>query len=155
MLNLHSVAIFIASSNQHFECLNQSKDLRKLIKKLKQFNPTLIVLEETGGYKTLCAIAFAECNLPFAVVFPKRVRQFAFGLGIIAKTDKVDAALLAYYGKVAKIEAKPMQSNELRELSALTTRRGQLIEMRLSEQNRLDRECILQCTKTSKNILTG
>ena len=133
-----SVAIFIDSANQHLECLNQSKDLRKLAKKLKKFNPSLIVLEATGGYETLCAIAFAECNLPFAVVFPKRVRQFAFGLGIIAKTDEVDAALLAYYGKVAKIEAKPMQSSELRELSALTTRRGQLIEMRLTEQNRLE-----------------
>jgi transposase len=59
-------------------------------------------------------------------------------LGLIAKTDEVDAALLAYYGKIANIQAKPMQSNELRELSALTARRGQLIEMRLSEQNRLE-----------------
>ena len=117
-----SVAVFIDSANQHFDCLNQVKDLRKLAKKLKKFNPSLIVLEATGGYETPCAIAFAEAELPFAVVYPKRVRQFAFGLGIIAKTDEIDAALLAYYGKVANIEAKPMQSNELRELSALTTR---------------------------------
>lgn len=133
-----SVAVFIDSADQHLQCFNKSTDLRKLAKKLKKFNPTLIVLEATGGYENLCAIAFAECGLPFAVVFPKRVRQFAFGLGIIAKTDEVDAAVLAYYGKVADIKAKPMQSDELRELSALTTRRGQLIEMRLSEQNRCD-----------------
>lgn len=132
-----SVAIFIDSVNQSFDCLNQRQDLKKLAKKLKRFNPTLIVLEATGGYETLCAIAFAEVELPFAIVYPKRVRQFAFGLGIIAKTDEIDAALLAYYGKVANIQAKPVQSNELRDLSALTTRRGQLIEMRLCEQNRL------------------
>lgn len=134
-----AVAIFIDSTDQHFDCLNQTKDLTKLAKKLKKLNPTLIVLEATGGYETLCAIAFAESELPFAVVYPKRVRQFAFGLGLIAKTDEIDAALLAYYGRVAKIEAKPLQSNQLRALSALTDRRGQLIEMRLAEQNRLDR----------------
>lgn len=133
-----SVAIFIDSANQHLECLNHSQDLRKLAKKLKQFNPTLIVLEATGGYETNCAVAFAEVELPFAIVYPKRVRQFAFGLGIIAKTDEIDAVLLAYYGKVAKIEAKPMQTNELRTLSAFIGRREQLIEMRLCEQNRLD-----------------
>ncbi len=149
-----SVAIFIDSANEHLECLNKSKDLRKLAKKLKQFNPALIVLEATGGYETGCALAFAECELPFAIVYPKRVRQFAFGLGIIAKTDEIDAALLAYYGKVAKIQAKPMQSNQLRELSALTTRRQQLIEMRLSEQNRLDISHP-SMHKNIKNILTG
>jgi transposase len=132
-----SVAIFVDSANQHSDCLNQIKDLTKLAKKLKKLNPTLIILEATGGYETLCAIAFAEAELPFAVVYPKRVRQFAFGLGIIAKTDEIDATLLAYYGRVARIAAKPLQSNELRELSALTTRRQQLIEMRLSEHNRL------------------
>ncbi len=133
-----SVAVFIDSKNQNLDCLNQLKDLRKLAKNLKKLNPTLIVLEATGGYETNCAIAFAEFELPFAIVYPKRVRQFAFGLGLIAKTDEIDAALLAYYGRVANIEAKPLQSNELRELSALTDRRRQLIEMRLSEQNRLE-----------------
>jgi transposase len=133
-----SVAVFIDSANQESDYLNQLKDLRKLAKNLKKLNPTLIVLEATGGYETNCAIAFAEFELPFAIVYPKRVRQFAFGLGLIAKTDEIDAALLAYYGRVANIEAKPLQSNELRELSALTDRRRQLIEMRLSEQNRLE-----------------
>ncbi len=133
-----SVSVFVDSTESHFECLNNIKDLRKLAKKLKKLNPALIVLEATGGYETQCAVAFAEAELPYAIVFPKRVRQFAFGLGIIAKTDEVDAKLLAYYGRVADIKPQPLQSDELRELRALTSRRHQLIEMRLSEQNRLE-----------------
>ena len=133
-----SIAVFIDSTNQHLECLNQTKDLRQLARKLKKLNPQLIVLEATGGYETLSAVVFSEFELPFAIVYPRRVRQFAFGLGLIAKTDEIDAEALAYYGRVAKIQARPLQSNELRTLSAAATRRQQLIEMRLAEQNRLE-----------------
>jgi transposase len=133
-----TLAVFVDSTNQHSECLNQSKDLRQLARHLKKLNPTLIVLEATGGYEVLATEIFSKFDLPFAVVFPKRVRQFALGLGLIAKTDEIDAATIAYYGKIAQIEAKPLKSHELRGLQALTTRRRQLIEMRIAEQNRLD-----------------
>ena len=133
-----SLAVFVDSTNQHLECLNQIKDLRQLAKNLKKLRPTLIVLEATGGYESLSATVFAEFELPYAIVYPKRVRQFALGLGIIAKTDEIDAETIAYYGKIAKIKAKPLISEQLRELEALTTRRQQLLEMRISEQNRLD-----------------
>lgn len=95
-------------------------------------------MEATGGYETQAAIAFTDASLPFAIVFPRRVRQLALGLGIIAKTDEIDAKVIAYYGRIAGIEPKPLESNELRELAALTTRRSQLVEMRLMEENRLD-----------------
>lgn len=133
-----SLEVFIDSTNQHSECLNQIKDLRGLAKQLKKLNPTLIVLEATGGYESLAANIFAEFELPYAIVYPKRVRQFALGLGILAKTDKIDAETIAYYGKVAKIQAKPLPSEQLRKLEALTTRRQQLLEIRISEQNRLE-----------------
>ena len=133
-----SLAVFVDSTNQHLDCLNQTKDLRMLAKQFKKLNPTLIVLEATGGYETLATDIFSEFGLPFAVVYPKRVRQFALGLGIIAKTDKIDATTIAYYGKIADIQPKPLKSDELRSLQALTTRRSQLLEMRIAEQNRLD-----------------
>lgn len=132
-----TLAIFIDSTQTHSECLNQTKDLTKLAKQFKKLNPTLIVLEATGGYEMTAALVFTKFKLPFAIVYPKRVRQFANALGIIAKTDKIDAKTIAYYGKVAKIKAKPLQSEELRILQALTTRRSQLIEMLLAEGNRL------------------
>ena len=133
-----SLAVFIDSGKQHSVCLNRAKDLTKLACQLKKLSPTLIVLEATGGYETLATGVFSKFELPFAVVFPKRVRQFASGLGIISKTDEIDAEVIAYYGRIAEIKPKPIQSENLRELKALTTRRSQLVEMRTAEQNRLD-----------------
>lgn len=129
---------FTDSTGQRFVCPNKMPDLRSLAKELKKLSPELIVMEATGGYETQAAIAFAEADLPFAIVFPRRVRQLALGLGIIAKTDEIDAQVIAYYGRTANIQPQPLASNELRELQSLTTRRTQLIEMRLMEENRLD-----------------
>lgn len=131
-----TLAIFIDSTEQHAECPNQTGDLRKLARRLKKLSPALIVLEATGGYENLAASIFSEFELPHAVVFPKRVRQFANGLGIMAKTDRVDAEVLAFYGRTAKIEPKPLLTAEQRRLQELTTRRQQLIEMRVAEENR-------------------
>lgn len=132
-----TLAVFVDGTQQHFTCANEGKALRALAKKLQVGKPTLIVLEATGGYETLAAVTLAELALPVAIVYPRRVRQFAFGLGVIAKTDEIDAEVLAYYGRVAKLAAQPLRATELRELQALTVRRQQLIEMRLAEENRL------------------
>jgi transposase len=119
-------------------CPNQKRSLTKLAKQLKKLNPTLIVLEATGGYETLAATIFNDLDIAFAIVYPRRVRQFALGLGIMAKTDKIDARIIAYYGRIAGIKPKPLQSKEVLHLQALTRRRSQLIEMRLMEENRLE-----------------
>lgn len=132
-----SLSVFVDSVEEHFTCPNQMKDLTALARRLRKLAPVLIVLEATGGYESSLAIALSELKLPFAIVYPLRVRQFAHGLGLIAKNDEVDARLLAYYGRVADIEPKPLMTDELRLLQALTNRRSQLIEMRLAEENRL------------------
>lgn len=133
-----ALEIFVDSTASRIVCANRMPDLDRLCKEFKKITPELIVMEATGGYETKAAIAFAEADLPFAIVFPRRVRQLALGLGIIAKTDEIDARVIACYGRTAGIKPKPMESNELRSLQALTTRRSQLIEMRLMEENRLD-----------------
>lgn len=119
-------------------CPNKARDLERLAKDLKKISPELIVMEATGGYETKAAIAFSKAGLPYAIVFPKRVRQLAHGIGLIAKNDQVDARVIAYYGRVGGVQPKPLESNELRELEALTTRRRQLVEMRQMDENRLD-----------------
>lgn len=119
-------------------CPNKTRDLERLTKDLKKISPELIVMEATGGYETQAAIAFSKAGLPYAIVFPKRVRQLAHGIGLIAKNDQVDARVIAYYGRVGGVQPKPLESNELRELEALTTRRRQLVEMRQMDENRLD-----------------
>jgi len=137
------LAIFVdGPCEQQLTCPNKPKDLKRLARDLKKTNPTVIVLEATGGYETAAAVAFTEAELPFAIVFPRRVRQFALGLGMNAKTDDIDARVIAWYGRTAGIKSVPLKSRELRELEALTTRRSQLIEMRLAEQNRLDTACL-------------
>lgn len=133
-----SLEVFDDVSSRRTACPNKMRDLERLAKDLKKTSPELIVMEATGGYETPAAIAFTKAKLPFAIVFPRRVRQLAHGLGIVAKNDEIDARVIAYYGRVAGIKAKPLESNELRELQALTTRRTQLVEMRLMEENRLD-----------------
>lgn len=133
-----SLALFVDSLNQHSDCLNQTKDLRKLAKEFKKLDPTLIILEASGGYESLAATVFSEFELPFAIVYPLRVRQFALGAGIIAKTDDIDAETIAHYGRVVNIQSKLLHSDQLLQLHALTTRRQQMIEIRLAEQNRLE-----------------
>lgn len=133
-----TLAVYIDSSEESLDCLNQAKALRKLARRLRKDNPALIVVEATGGYERTVVDVFSEFGLPVVVCFPKRVRQFALGLGLIAKTDKLDARTLAYYGRVANPSPKPPVSEQDRELQALTTRRAQLMEMRLAEENRLE-----------------
>lgn len=134
----HELMVFVDSSGERSSCPNSPGDLRKLSRQFKRLEPRLIVLEASGGYETPAATAFAEAGLPFAIIYPRRVRQFALGLGIIAKTDQIDAAVIARYGRLASIEPVPTATKELQELRALAIRRSQLIEMRIAEQNRLD-----------------
>jgi transposase len=147
-----SLALFIDSANQSVTCLNQKQDLRKLAKQLKQLNPTLIVLEATGGYENLAVSVFRQFKLPVAVVFPKRVRQFALGLGLIAKTDEIDAQIISYYGRTANIEPQTQPPEHLIELKALTTRRSQLLEIKIAEQNRLETAPALMKKEIKKHL---
>jgi len=133
-----NLVLFIDSRREHLTCPNTGKDLSRLAKRLKKLDPELIVLEASGGYEKAAAAAFSAAHLPVAVVYPRRVRQFAHGLGLIAKNDEIDARLIAYYGRVAEIKPQPRQTDELCGLRALTQRRTQLIEMHLAEQSRLD-----------------
>lgn len=124
-----SVVGFIDSTGEQFSCRNESKELRKLARRLGKLKPALIVPEASGGYERPCAEAFDEASLPFSIAFPRRVRQFALGLGVIAKTDEIDAKMIAWYGRTAQIEPTPLATPEQRELRALAIRRSQLIEM--------------------------
>ena len=114
---------FIDSTGRHVSCPNKARELKRLSRQFAKLKPALIVMEASGGYEALAVAAFVEAGLPFAIVFPRRVRQFALGLGIIAKTDEIDAAVIARYGRLASIEPMPVSSKELQELRALANRR--------------------------------
>jgi transposase len=104
---------------------------------LKQVNPVIIVMEATGGMEVSLYVAFQEANLPVAVVNPRQIRDFAKSMGILAKTDKVDARVLARYAATIQPEARPLPDVEVRQLNTLVTRRRQLVEMIVAEGNRV------------------
>jgi transposase len=104
---------------------------------LKQCSPTLIVVEATGGLQTPLVALLMESGLAVAVVNPRQVRDFAKALGILAKTDRVDAHVLARFAQAIRPEVRPRPSAQTLELSALLVRRRQLIEMLTAENNRL------------------
>jgi transposase len=118
----------------------------ELVAFLAPFAPKLVVLEATGGYEGPVAAALAAGGMPVAVVNPRQARDFARATGKLAKTDAIDAAALAHFAEAVKPEARPLADEGTRELSALVTRRRQLVEMRTAEQARL-RICTSRATK--------
>jgi len=108
-----------------------------LIKRLKGLRPALVVLEATGGLQIPAVAALAAAGLHAVVVNPRQVRQFAGATGRLAKTDAIDAEVLAQFGEAVRPEVRPLPDAATRELSAVVARRRQLIEMLTAEKNRL------------------
>lgn len=96
---------------------------------------TLVVMEATGGYERLPFALLWEAGLPVAIVNPRAVRDFAKGMGVLEKTDRLDAALIAWYAEVRQVAAQPPPSSEQRRLTALVTRLRQLTALRTSQTN--------------------
>lgn len=110
-----------------------------LTQRLTPLAPTLIVLEATGGLEIPAVAALSTAALPVVVVNARQVRDFARALGRLAKTDAIDAAVLALFAERMRPEQRPLPDAEARALAALLTRRRQLIEMLVAEQHRLAR----------------
>ena len=116
---------------------NDDVGIAGAVERLKQVAPKLIVLEATGGFEMRLAAALAAADLPVAVVNPRQVRDFAKATGKLAKTDAIDAEVLAHFGEALKIEPRPIPSEEARKLDHLLSRRRQIVEMIVMETNRL------------------
>lgn len=132
------LVIYADREKELFTAVNAVADLRRVGKRLLDLEPKLIAFEASGGYEALAVRVFTELGLPVVVIYPKRLREFVRGLGIMAKTDGIDACMIAYYARVANIQPIPPPTPELQHLHALNTRRVQLIEMRVAEQHRLE-----------------
>ena len=116
---------------------NDETGIANLTKRLSTPAPTLIVLEATGGLETPLASALAADRLPVVVVNPRQVRDFAKATGQLAKTDTLDAKVLARFAAAVRPEMRQIKDQETRELAALVTRRRQLVEMLSTEKTRL------------------
>jgi transposase len=122
--------------------------LDELVAFVQQAKPTLVVMEATGGLEASVAAALAAVAIPVAVVNPRQARDFAKAIGKLAKTDAIDAAVLAHFAEAVRPEPRPLPDAQTRELEALVMRRRQLLEMLIAEQNRLS-SCRTKSMRTS------
>ena len=116
---------------------NDEAGVSGLGKRLKKLKPKLIVLEPTGGFEMLVVAELSQAGLPVAVVNAKRVRDFAKSTGQFAKTDKLDARVLAHFAAAVRPEVRSLRTEEEQQLTALLTRRRQVLDMLTVEKNRL------------------
>lgn len=119
----------------HFS--NDVKGIEALLQWIVQYPTQRLVLEASGGFETAVASALAGSGAALAVVNPKQVRDFAKAMGILAKTDRIDARVLALFAQRIEPEVRTLPSQEQRELTELIDRRTQLVSMRAQEQARL------------------
>lgn len=107
-----------------------------LVQRLRALGPTLIVLEATGGYETPVVVALVEVGLPLAIVNPRQIRDFARATGQLAKTDALDAGVIAAFAEAVRPPVRPVPDEQARALGELVARRRQLVEMLGAELNR-------------------
>jgi transposase len=131
--------VAIGQAGEFWQVKNNQKGIEKLVKRLSEISPILVVLESTGGYEFSAAKALYVAGISVAVVNPSRVREFAKSIGQLAKTDKIDARLIALFAERVKPALSRLPDEDEQHLTALVRRRRQLLEMRTAEINRRDR----------------
>jgi transposase len=129
------VAVYPSGHQDQWE--NNDSGIEELIKFLKSFPVALIVLEATGGYESLAASMLSANTLPVVVVNPRQVRNFAKATGKLAKTDPIDANSIAHFASAVQPEQRQLKDEHIQLLTALNTRRRQIISMLVAEKNRL------------------
>jgi transposase len=129
--------VCVYPSEAHWQATNRQAQLDALAEQLVALRPERIVLEASGGYEAAVVAALVERELPVVVVNPRQVRDFARAIGQLAKTDRIDAQVLARFGEAIRPDVRAMPDTTTREIRALVSRRRQLQEMLTAEQNRL------------------
>jgi len=128
--------VSVRPSSESFSVDNTEAGHRELRKRLAKLKPERIVLEPTGGYEARVVQALVDAKLPVVVVNARQVRDFARATGRLAKTDTIDAAVLARFGEAIRPEIRAFPDAATRELEALVNRRRQLVDMRSVEVKR-------------------
>jgi transposase len=129
--------VAVQPSGEHWQFSNDDPGIAQLVERLTGLAPQRIVLEATGGYELLVLTALGSAHLPVVAVNPRQVREFARSMGQLAKTDALDAHVLAQFAARIQPQLRPLPDAATRELAALVARRRQLVEMRSAESTRL------------------
>lgn len=123
-------------SSEAFVVERNATGLERLVARLRELSPHLVALEATGGFETIAAAALAGAGLPVVVVNPAQVRAFARALGKRAKTDPIDAAVIAHFAEATKPQPRPLPDETTQLLADLIARRRQIVEMMAAEGQR-------------------
>ena len=139
-IDVSKLQLDIATSGaEQWSCANQEGDFEELIGKLKAQPVELIVLEASGGYEGAAVASLSAAHLPVVVVNPRQVRDFAKATGRLAKTDRIDAQVLARFAQQIRPELRALKDEQTQELEALLQRRKQILTMLVAERQRLSR----------------
>lgn len=133
----YQLEIHIRPLDCFFSVTNDSKGIQEALKKIKKCNPTRIIIEATGRLEYNFIAACAKAKLPFVVANPVKIRKFAEATGQLAKTDKLDARVIAHYGEAIKPSLSQLKPENIQKMSDLLARRRQLMTMQTMEKNRL------------------
>jgi len=132
-----SLEVAVRPEGESWSAANTPQGITRVIQRLVQLHPALVVVESTGGLERPLVAELCFAHLPVALVNPGRVRDFAKSTGTLAKTDKLDARVLAHFAQAVKPAVVVLPSEQEQFLSALMTRRRQLVEMLTAEKNHL------------------
>jgi len=131
--------VCIEPAGEYLQVANDEAGVKPLVRRLASLGDALVVMEATGGLELLAASHLAAAGLRVAVVNPRQVRDFARAIGQLAKTDRVDAGVLAAFARQVNPAVRPLKDEASLELQALLMRRRQLVDMRVQEKLRLER----------------
>ena len=131
------VDVAVRPTDDSREVPYDQKGIRKLVAQMKALEPAMVLLEASGGLELSLVAALAAAALPVVVVNPRQVRDFARATGKLAKTDSLDAAVLAHFAEAVRPPVRPLRDAETQALNSLAGRRRQVMTMLVSEKNRL------------------
>jgi transposase len=145
--------VAVRPGGEAFVVERNAAGLDVLIARLRELSPYLVALEATGGFETIVAAALAGAGLPLVVVNPAQVRAFAKALGQRAKTDPIDAAVIAHFAEATKPELRPLPDEATRLLADLVARRRQIVEMLAAERQRAKRVTVAHLHKSIARLI--
>lgn len=147
--------VHVRPSGEDFAVGRDGKGLAELVRRLAGLKPHLVAVEATGGYETIVAGAVGGAGLALAVVNPAQVRQFARALGKRAKTDPIDAAVIAHFAEAVKPEPRLVAGEQAQLLADLVARRRQIVEMIGAERQREKRAFNRRVKKSIQRLIAA
>ena len=145
--------IAVRPSGEVFAVDRNPAGLEQLSQRLKSLSPQIVALEATGGFETVVAAALGAAGLPVAVVNPGQIRAFARALGRRAKTDPIDAMVIARFAEATGLKPRPLPDEATRLLADLVTRRRQILEMLVAERQREERVRVPHLRKSIARLI--